>query len=233
MHHITELPAWERLFKRIVWEQTGTVEGMRILDFGSGEGVTADHFAGRNEVIAVEPSEEMLSHAWKDHPYTQITGDADVLASFPDGSFDMIICHNVLEYIEDKKTVLRELTRILKRGGTMSVVKHNRAGRVMQMAVLLDDHEKAHALLDGENSHASRFGIIRYYDENDIPVWSPELQIEDVYGIRTFWDLQQNQQKHEDEAWQSRMMQLEMRVSRIPEYRSIAFFHHVLLKKRS
>ena len=34
MHDITELPAWERLFKKIVWEQLGNLEGKKILDFG-------------------------------------------------------------------------------------------------------------------------------------------------------------------------------------------------------
>lgn len=66
MHDITELPAWERLFKKIVWTQLGNIEGKRILDFGSGEGITANHFARKNEVIAVEPSEEMLEGAWRD-----------------------------------------------------------------------------------------------------------------------------------------------------------------------
>ena len=33
MHDITELPAWERLFKKIVWTQLRYIEGKRILDF--------------------------------------------------------------------------------------------------------------------------------------------------------------------------------------------------------
>lgn len=41
MHHISELPAWERLLKRIIWAQLGAIKGKRILDFGSGEGITA------------------------------------------------------------------------------------------------------------------------------------------------------------------------------------------------
>lgn len=40
MHKITELSAWERLLKRIVSKQLGDIEGKRILDFGSGEGIT-------------------------------------------------------------------------------------------------------------------------------------------------------------------------------------------------
>ena len=65
-------------------------------------------------------------------------------------SFDLIICHNVLEYIDDKKTAITEMSRLLKTGGTLSIVKHNRFGRVMQMAVLLNDINRANDLLDGK-----------------------------------------------------------------------------------
>ncbi len=229
MHKLTELPAWERLFKKIIWKQLGDIRGKKILDFGSGEGITADHFARYNEVTAIEPDEDMLSDAWKDHAYTQIVGDVSALSRFDDDTFDAVLCHNVLEYIDDKKSVMQELTRVLKPGGIMSIAKHNRAGRVMQMAVLLDDFDKANALLDGKNSTASRFGEIRYYEDEDINTWVPDLDVENVYGIRTFWDLQQKQEKHADEAWQDDMVKLEMRVSQMEAFRQIAFFHHLIL----
>ena len=231
MHDITDLPAWERLFKKIVWKQLGDMEGKKILDFGNGEGITANHFAEKNDVTAIEPSKEMLSNAWKDYEYTQIVGDVNALSAFKNETFDMIICHNVLEYIDDKAAVIKALARVLKKDGIISIVKHNRAGRVMQMAVLLDDFEKANAILDGKDSTASKFGTIRYYEDNDITKWEPQITISDILGIRTFWDLQQNQQKHGDEAWQEKMLQLELRVSQMREYKNIAFFHHLLLKK--
>lgn len=231
MHNLAELPAWERLFKRIVWEQLGSIEGKRILDFGSGQGITANYFAASNEVIAVEPYEDMLTNAWTDNDYKQIVGDVSALAAYEDGYFDMIICHNVLEYIDDKKAVVKELSRVLKSEGLLSVAKHNRNGRVMQMAVLLDDIDKANALLNGENGTASQFGAIRYYEDEDICRWSPELKLQGNLGIRTFWDLQQNQEKHDTEDWQQKIMQLEMRVSKVDEYRSIAFFHHLIFTK--
>lgn len=231
MHDITDLPAWERLFKKIVWKQLGDMEGKKILDFGSGEGITANHFAEKNDVTAIEPSKEMLSNAWKDYEYTQIVGDVNALSAFKNEIFDMIICHNVLEYIDDKVAVVKALARVLKKDGIISIVKHNRAGRVMQMAVLLDDFEKANEILDGKDSTASKFGTIRYYEDNDITKWEPQITVSDILGIRTFWDLQQNQQKHGDEAWQEKMLQLELRVSQMQEYKNIAFFHHLLLKK--
>lgn len=231
MHDITDLPVWERLFKKIVWKQLGDMEGKKVLDFGSGEGITANHFAEKNDVTAIEPSKEMLSNAWKDYEYTQIVGDVNALSAFKNETFDMIICHNVLEYIDDKAAVVKALARVLKKDGIISIVKHNRAGRVMQMAVLLDDFEKANEILDGKDSTASKFGTIRYYEDNDITKWEPQITVSDILGIRTFWDLQQNQQKHGDEAWQEKMLQLELRVSQMKEYKDIAFFHHLLLKK--
>ena len=63
MRNITNLPAWERLLKRIVWKQIGDLKDKYILDFGSGEGASADHFAKENKVVAIEPWEEMLKYA--------------------------------------------------------------------------------------------------------------------------------------------------------------------------
>ena len=233
MRELAELPAWERLLKKIVWAQLGDIQEKRILDFGSGEGITANHYARNNDVVAIEPSEEMLVNRWADFEYRQIQGDISKLSEFEDNCFDVILCHNVLEYTEDKKRVLAELYRVLKPHGMLSIVKHNCAGRVMQMAVLLDDLEKANDLLDGKNSTASKFGVIRYYEDEMISGWVPGLKKSDCFGIRTFWDLQQNQEKHNTEEWQSRMMQLEMRVSQMEEYRKISFFHHLLFSKET
>ena len=91
--------------------------------------------------------------------------------------------------------------------------------------------EKANNLLDGNDGVSSQFGVIRYYEDEEIAKWNKGLKLLDTFGIRTFWDLQQNQEKHRTEEWQMRMMQLEMRVSTIEEYRRIAFFNHLLFTK--
>jgi SAM-dependent methyltransferase len=231
VRELKDLPAWERLFKKIVWKQLGDIKDKNILDFGSGEGITANYFAEKNCVVAVEPWEDMLKDAWTDNEYRQIIGDVNSLKEFEDNCFDIIICHNVLEYIDDKENVIRELERVLKPNGFISLVKHNRNGRIMQMAVLLDDFDKANALLDGENSTASKFGAIRYYEDSQIEEWSSGLFIEKTFGIRTFWDLQQNQEKHSDEEWQEKMMKLELRVSELEDFIDIAFFHHLIIRK--
>lgn len=100
------------------------------------------------------------------------------------------------------------------------------------MAVLLDDFEKANALLNGEDSKASKFGAIRYYEDFDVTKWHSDIYIDQIYGIRTFWDLQQNQEKHSDEYRQENMIQLEMSVSKLHDFINIAFFHHLIIKKK-
>ena len=228
---INSLPPWELLLKRILWTQIGQLHDQRILDFGSGIGVTANYYAAENDVVAVEPSEESARQRWDDHPYRQILGSTDALQAMEDESFDVIFCHNVLEYASDREEILREFHRLLKPQGFISLVKHNRPGRVMQMVVLLNEFKKADALLNGEDGCASAYGTIHYYEDADIAKWCNGFRIKETFGIRTFWDLQQKQECHKDPSWQEKMIKAELRVSQIPPYRDIAFFHHLILVK--
>ena len=218
--------------KRIVWKQLGDIYDKKILDFGSGIGVTANYLAEHNAVVAIEPDEESIKERWTDNQYTQITGSTDELHKFADESFDRIICHNVLEYVGDRADIINEFARVLKPDGKISIVKHNRAGRVMQMVVLLNNFEHAHSLLDGNDGMASKYGAIRYYKDSDIEKWCPDLTITKTLGMRTFWDMQQNQEIHKDAEWQDRMVEIEMRVSDMDGYKDIAFFHHLMIEKR-
>ena len=52
---VTDLQPWECLMKRIVWKQLGDIRNKKILDFGSGIGVTANYLAENNDVTAIEP----------------------------------------------------------------------------------------------------------------------------------------------------------------------------------
>lgn len=229
---VTDLQPWECLMKRIVWKQLGDIRDKKILDFGSGIGVTANHLAEHNDVTAIEPDEESAAIRWTDNRYTQISGTTEKLRTFAAETFDMIICHNVLEYAEDREDIVKEFARILKSDGKISIVKHNRAGRVMQMVVLLNNFEHAHSLLDGNDGMSSKYGAIRYYEDADIEKWCPKLAITKTLGIRTFWDMQQNQDIHKDADWQDKMTEIEMRVSDMDGYKDVAFFHHLIIEKR-
>ena len=187
---LNQLPTWEKLAKVIIWKQIGELKGKTILDFGSGTGITADHFAADNQVTAIEPSEDMLAQRINTNVYKQIVGSTEKLKKLPSDSFDYILCHNVLEYADDRETIVGEFYRLLKKNGKLSIVKHNRNGRVMQMVVLLNNFDEANNLLDGHNSNAQQFGTINYYDDCEIAKWCDGFVIRESYGLRTFWDLQ-------------------------------------------
>ena len=228
-----KIAPWELLQKKMTWEQLKQIHGKKVLDFGSGNGVTASHFAIDNEVVAVEPDENMLQNRCTENNYVQIKGSVEELENFEDESFDAILCHNVFEYVRDRTEIVKEFSRILRSKGYLSVIKHNRAGRVMQMAVLLNDFEHANELLEGKNGQSQKFGTIHYYEDQELLSWFHDFKLEKVLGMRTFWDLQQNQEVQKDTAWQEQMLKIELRVSELEEYKAIAFFHHVILRKES
>jgi len=232
MEHAKAITSWELLQKKMTWEQLKYMHNKRILDFGSGNGMTADHFAIDNVVIAIEPDEKMLRGRFTENEYMQIKGDMKELKNFNDESFDVILCHNVFEYVYEREEIIKEFSRILKKNGYLSVLKHNKAGRVMQMVVLLNNFEHANELLVGENGHAQQFGIINYYEDTEIMEWSDKFELVKILGMRTFWDLQQNQEIQKDKTWQEQMLEMELRVSELEEYKSIASFHHVILRKK-
>ncbi|MGF7056858.1 hypothetical protein [Brassicibacter mesophilus] len=100
------------------------------------------------------------------------------------------------------------------------------------MVALLNNFEHANELLKGENGHAQQFGTINYYENTEILEWSDKFKIERIMGMRTFWDLQQNQEIHKDKTWQEQMLEMELKVSKIEAYKAVASFHHVILRKK-
>ena len=148
---------WGRMFYDLLFMQLDIPQSTKqnILDFGSGLGVTANHFAAVHDVTAVEPDEDMINNSFRAHEYRQIHGGIEKVAGFADESFNIILCHNVLEYIEEKEPVIAELLRVLDSGGFLSIVKHNRVGRVFNTAVFNNDPQKALALLDANANDKS------------------------------------------------------------------------------
>lgn len=227
---LNDVPTWDRLLKEALFDEFMDTDGLRILDFGAGKGLLADYLARKNKVVAIEPDEEAVHQRSCHHSYDMICGDETKLAEL-EGGFDLILCHNVLEYVCDQQKVVRMLSRLLKEDGKLSVVKHNRPGRVMQMAVLLNDFKQADALLDGADGKAAKYGTIHYYRDEDLIDFDHSLQIIKVKGFRAFYDLQQNQSCHQEAAWQKKMLELEKRVMEKEPYRSVAFFHILLLQR--
>lgn len=220
---------WGQIYYDILFEQLKDIKGMRVLDFGSGFGLVANHLAKENQVLAVEPNQEMVALRSQDHPYQQFVGSLDQLAVLEDASFEVILCHNVLEYVEDRKLVLEEFTRLLKPGGLLSIVKHNEVGRVLQTVVFENNPQKALDLLAGQDLETHSMGLAQAYDLATA-VEDLDLEVKDYQGIRVFYALQDNRFKSE-EGWRESMLKMELAVCQESPYRDIAFFQHYSLKR--
>ena len=171
----------------------------------------------------------MVALRVQDHPYQQLVGSLDQIESFEDASFDVILCHNVLEYVEDRKVVLKAFTRLLKPGGLFSIVKHNEVGRVLQTVVFENDTQKALDLLAGQDLETHSMGLAQAYDLY-LAVEDLALEVQDYQGIRVFYALQDNRFKGQ-EGWRESMLKMELAVCQESPYRDIAFFQHYTLKR--
>ena len=224
---------WSTMYYRLVWAQLADAietKNLKILDFGSGFGTTANHFAKNNDVTAIEPNMEMIVERERENDYVQINGKIEKLKDFADGYFDVVICHNVLEFAQERPAIVKEFSRVLKSGGILSVVKHNKTGRIIFKVVFENDVEEAIKLLDGEDS-SNTFGKIYYYDPEDLARWGDGLKIEKIFGARILGMLQQNNDAKYEPKWQEKMFELELKVCDMEPYKNMAFCHHVLLKK--
>ncbi len=107
----------------------GFCSGRRVLDAGCGVGYGAEMLnrAGASEVVAIDNSQAALELA-KSAVSAGVTlelGDVrDV--DHGDGSFDVVVCFEVIEHVEEPDRVLDELTRLLRPDGLLLISSPNR-----------------------------------------------------------------------------------------------------------
>ena len=116
-------PVRTAYFQRVI-EQERAAGGTwrRVLDVGCGGGYLSEEFAKLGfEVTGVDPAEPSLDCA-RGHAeqgglsirYVLGTGEA---LPFEDGSFDVVLCCDVLEHVDDPGRVIGEAARVLRPGG--------------------------------------------------------------------------------------------------------------------
>ena len=76
---MTELQPWECLMKRIVWKQLGDIRDKKILDFGSGIGVTANYLAEHNDLDGIAVYNYGVISSFMDNEAAQKTGVFDMI----------------------------------------------------------------------------------------------------------------------------------------------------------
>ncbi|MFE5324418.1 class I SAM-dependent methyltransferase [Paenibacillus sp. NPDC056579] len=97
----------------------GECKGKEVLDAGCGVGAFSEPLVKQNKVYGVDFSEKSLEHAAARGLITQ-TDDLTNL-HFEDGKFDVVLCIGVIQLIEQYMSVIQELARVTKPGGTLLI----------------------------------------------------------------------------------------------------------------
>jgi demethylmenaquinone methyltransferase/2-methoxy-6-polyprenyl-1,4-benzoquinol methylase len=94
-----------------------------VLDVATGTGAVVRELLTQKgcTVVGIDQSAEMLAEARRRLPATVklMQGRAEELP-FPDGAFDALTFTYLLRYVDDPAAVLRELTRVVRPGGTIA-----------------------------------------------------------------------------------------------------------------
>lgn len=221
---------WGKIQYEITFAQLVHLKNKKILDFGSGLGLVSQFLGENNEVVAIEPEKEML-FAYSNHTYEKILGSLEQVEKFEAESFDIVLCHNVLEYIEEnnREKYLSEFKRVLKRDGKLSIIKHNQVGKIMQAVVFSNDIDQALDLLKGNEFRSVSFNSCTTYTIDKLLEMS-KMKLVKYQAIRTFYSLQMNEVKTKDN-WLKKMTEMELAVCDLYPYKDISFLQHVWLMK--
>lgn len=111
-------------FKQLLLERVKEIHPESILDVGAGEGFTLEMFRKNNvadKLEGIEYMDDALQLAKKLHPKIKIKKGDIYDLPYKANSFDLVICSEVLEHLEDPKKALIELKRVAKKFLILSV----------------------------------------------------------------------------------------------------------------
>lgn len=144
------------------------VDSLRALDIGCGIGSAAVRLARLGiHVTLLDSSPAMLEHAERTAVEAGVSdkitlkhGDAlDLAETFPPRSFDIVLCHNVLEFVDDSGAVLRGAVRVMRDfSAILSVVVRSQTGEVLKAALQKGDLAAAEQNLNAEWGEESLYG---------------------------------------------------------------------------
>jgi len=141
-----------------VWikNQLAVEKGDMVLDAGCGTGYLLNFVCGgkvRGVGIDISPAAiEKARQLFPKHHF--LIGDMNSLP-FPAGSFNKIICFNVLEHLSQPEEAKKELWRVLKKGGILIAgtnIKNSLSWRIFKF------------LFGGDSTHQHEFSAREFVD---------------------------------------------------------------------
>jgi 2-polyprenyl-3-methyl-5-hydroxy-6-metoxy-1,4-benzoquinol methylase len=212
---------------------------LRALDLGCGTGALAVRLARLGlHVTALDASLPMLDLAKRAAREAGVMerialkqGDANQFGElFSAGSFDVILCHNVLEFVDDPGAVLGSAHRALRvPSGIISVLVRNQPGEVLKAALLNGNLAAAERNLTAEwGDEALYEGRVRLFTAGSLRTMLLEssLAIIAERGVRVLSDYLPPKVSRDDEY--DRIFELERKLGKRPEFAAVARYAHCL-----
>jgi S-adenosylmethionine-dependent methyltransferase len=220
---------------------------LRALDLGCGTGAAAVRLARLGiDVTLLDSSPAMLEIAKRaaqeagvDGKIALKHGDAAQAANlFPVGSFDIVLCHNILEYVDDPNAVLSAASQMLRYdstgNGILSILVRNWAGEVFKSAIQVGDLGAAERSLTAAWGHESLFGgRVRLFTLASLHVMTKKasLEVTAERGVRVISDYLPQQVSRREEY--VRIFELERKLGSRHEFAEVARYIQTIARHSS
>ncbi len=214
---------------------------LSALDLGCGTGAAAVRLAQLGfHVTVLDSSPAMLDTAERAAHDAGVKdkmalkhGDAAQSASlFHSGSFDLILCHNLLEYVDDPGAVLCGAARVMRGSSAiLSVLVRNQAGEVLKAALQRGDLAAAEDNLAAEWGQESLYGgKVRLFTPEALEAMLKEasLTLTARRGVRVIADYLPAEISRS--ADYERIFALERRLGKRREFFGVARYTHFLAR---
>ena len=217
---------------------------LRALDLGCGTGALAVRLAQLGvHVTLLDSSEQMLDLAERAAQEAGVTnrialkhGDAAQLGDrFDSGSFDLILCHNILEFVDDPIAVLCGVARLARDSSNLiSILVRNQAGEVLKAAIQSGDLAAAERNLTAECGDESLYGgKVRLFTAKSLRTMlgAASLAVTAERGVRVTSDYLPAHISREEEY--ERIFDLERKLGARPEFAAVARYTQCLARRAS
>jgi S-adenosylmethionine-dependent methyltransferase len=216
-------------------------EPLRALDVGCGTGAASVRLARRgaqvtlldSSAMMLDSAERAIAEAGLAAKATLRHGEAAQLPElFPPRSFDIILCHNLLEYVGDATAVLSAAARLMRGSSAiLSLLVRNQAGEVLKAALQAGDLAAAQNNLDAQWAQESLYGgSVRLFTPEALQATLKDasLTVFARRGVRVISDYLPAQISRSAEY--ERIFELERRLGSREEFFGIARYLHYLAR---